>query len=117
MAASVKQRLATAAGLHRCGIIDPMPEIPFELRTEYITLDALLKATALAPSGGIAKQMVGAGQVQVDGRVELRRGAKLRAGQVVALGPQRVRLLPPPAKAAGGDAEGLADPADPGVQR
>jgi ribosome-associated protein len=65
----------------------------FALRGEYITLDALLKATGLAPSGGGAKQIIAAGQVQVDGQVELRRGAKLRAGQLVALGGTRVRLV------------------------
>jgi hypothetical protein len=44
-----------------------MREIDFELRGEFITLDALLKATGLAESGGRAKAMVAAGQVQVDG--------------------------------------------------
>jgi ribosome-associated protein len=69
-----------------------MREIPFELRGEYITVDALLKATGLAPSGGGAKQLVAAGKVQVDGQMELRRGAKLRAGQVLSVAGQRVRL-------------------------
>jgi ribosome-associated protein len=69
-----------------------MELIDFELRGEFITLDALLKATGLAGSGGAAKLMVGAGRVQVDGREELRRGAKLRAGQVVAVAGARVRL-------------------------
>ena len=32
-----------------------MTDIEFELRGEYIPLDALLKATALASSGGAAK--------------------------------------------------------------
>lgn len=65
---------------------------PFELRGEYITLDALLKATGLAPSGGAAKSMIADGAVQVDGAVETRRGRKLRAGTVVAVGGQRVAL-------------------------
>jgi ribosome-associated protein len=74
-----------------------MRQIDFTLRGAHITLDALLKATGLAPSGGAAKQMVAAAQVRVDGRAELRRGAKLRAGQVVALGDARIRLLADPA--------------------
>ena len=65
---------------------------PFDLRGEYITLDALLKATGLAPSGGAAKIMIADGAVQVDGAVETRRGRKLRAGMVVAVGDQRVAL-------------------------
>ena len=79
-----------------------MELIDFELRGEFITLDALLKATGLAGSGGAAKLMVGAGRVQVDGREELRRGAKLRAGQVVAVAGARVRLRAALAAADGG---------------
>jgi ribosome-associated protein len=69
-----------------------MNRIDFELRGEYITLDALLKATGLASSGGIAKMMVADGQVQVDGRDELRKTAKIRAGQVVSLAGARITL-------------------------
>ena len=65
----------------------------FRLRGEHIALDALLKATGLAESGGAAKQLILGGQVRVDGREELRRGAKLRAGQVVELGGTRVRVV------------------------
>jgi ribosome-associated protein len=74
-----------------------MQNLELVLRGEHITLDALLKATGLAHSGGGAKAMVTAGQVQVDGQVELRRGCKLRAGQVVAVPGTRVRLLAPAA--------------------
>lgn len=70
-----------------------MQKLDFTLRGEFITLDALLKATGLADSGGAAKALIQSGQVQVDGREELRRGAKLRAGQVVAVSGTRVRLL------------------------
>jgi ribosome-associated protein len=69
-----------------------MRQIDFELRGEYITLDALLKVTGLAPSGGAAKAMIAAGKVQVNGQPELRKTNKLRAGQVVAVGQARVRL-------------------------
>lgn len=64
----------------------------FELRTEHITLDALLKATGLASSGGAAKQMIQDGQVQVSGQAETRRGRKLRAGDVVSVGSAHVAL-------------------------
>jgi ribosome-associated protein len=72
-----------------------MNAIEFELRGEYITLDALLKATGLAPSGGIAKMMVADGLVQVDGREELRKTCKIRAGQVVALAGARITVIAP----------------------
>ena len=67
--------------------------IEFLLRGQYITLDALLKATGLAESGGRAKAMVAAGQVQVDGQPELRKTRKLRAGQLVVLAGTRIRIL------------------------
>ena len=67
--------------------------LDFQLRGDHITLDALLKATGLAASGGDAKALITAGQVQVDGQAELRRGRKLRPGQVVMLGTQRVQVL------------------------
>jgi ribosome-associated protein len=67
--------------------------IDFPLRGEYIPLDALLKATALAPSGGAAKTMVAEGRVQVDGQTELRKTCKLRVGQVVRVGDARIHLL------------------------
>jgi len=70
-----------------------MRETEFTLHSEHITLDALLKAAGLAPSGGAAKTLIQAGKVQVDGQAELRRGKKLRAGQVVALDGVRVRLI------------------------
>ncbi len=69
-----------------------MKSIEFALRGEHITLDALLKASGLAESGGRAKAMVAAGLVQVDGQQELRKTRKLRAGQVVALAGTRVRV-------------------------
>ncbi len=74
-----------------------MNQIDFALRGEFITLDALLKATGLAGSGGAAKAMVAEGRVQVDGREELRKTCKIRAGQVVAVAGARVRVAAGPA--------------------
>ncbi len=73
--------------------------IDFEVRGDHIALDSLLKATGLAPSGGVAKAMVAGGGVQVDGREELRKTCKLRAGQTVQFADSRIRLV-----AAGGAA-------------
>jgi ribosome-associated protein len=70
-------------------------QIDFPLRGEFITLDHLLKATGLADSGGGAKAMVAEGRVQVDGRDELRKTCKIRAGQVVSVAGARVRVLAP----------------------
>lgn len=72
-----------------------LKQITFELRGEFIALDSLLKATGLAESGGRAKTMVAEGQVQVDGRDELRKTCKIRAGQVVRLQGARIRVINP----------------------
>lgn len=74
-----------------------MQEIPFELRGEFIPLDALLKATGVAGSGGSAKAMVADGQVQVDGQTELRKTCKIRPGQVVSLAGVRITVAAAPA--------------------
>ena len=74
-----------------------MKALELELRGDYITLDALLKTTGLAASGGGAKAMIAEGRVQVDGREELRKTCKIRAGQTVALAGARIRVAAAPA--------------------
>ncbi len=74
-----------------------MIPLDFVLRGEFIPLDALLKATGFASSGGVAKAMVASGDVQVDGQVELRKTCKIRAGQLVTWGAASVRVLACPA--------------------
>lgn len=87
-----------------------MQTTTFDLRGEHITLDALLKATGLAPSGGIAKMMIAEGLVKVNGQVELRKTCKIRPGQTVQFGQTRIAVsaasAPPalPTAAGGGDA-------------
>jgi len=76
-----------------------MEKIDFELRGEFIPLDSLLKATGLAESGGRARMMVAEGMVQVDGKPEARKTAKIRAGQVVSLHGAQVRVLADPTQA------------------
>ena len=71
--------------------------IEFALRGEHITLDALLKATGLASSGGVAKMAITAGGVCVNGEPETRRGRKLRAGDNVAVGDTVIRVGAAPA--------------------
>ncbi len=78
-----------------------MQIIPFEIRGDTITLDRLLKATGVAHSGGAAKALVSDGRVQVDGREELRKTAKLHVGQVVSLTGVRIKLLAAPEVAPG----------------
>lgn len=58
----------------------------FQLRDEFIELHHLLKFEGVCSSGGEAKALVAAGQVLVDGVVELRKACKIRAGQQVRTG-------------------------------
>jgi ribosome-associated protein len=67
--------------------------VEFELMGEFIPLDALLKTTGLANSGGEAKSMVAAGLVQVDGQLESRKRCKIRAGQVVSVEGASIRIV------------------------
>lgn len=76
----------------------PMTIHEFRLRDETIQLDQLLKVMGLTSSGGAAHAAVEAGQVQVDGQVELRKRAKLRAGQRVQFAGQEIVLKEPAAK-------------------
>lgn len=66
--------------------------IDFELDRDFVELNQLLKLAGLCDSGGAGKQLVASGAVRVDGAVELRRTAKIRAGQVVALGEVEIRV-------------------------
>ena len=58
----------------------------FEITTEYIKLDSLLKGVNIVGSGGEAKLVIADGEVRVNGVVELRRGRKLYPGDRVRLG-------------------------------
>jgi ribosome-associated protein len=69
-----------------------MANLDFTLTGEYVELHNLLKLMGLADSGGAAKMLVAAGAVEVDGRVELRKTCKIRAGQVVMLGATRIAV-------------------------
>ncbi|MCE7980634.1 MAG: RNA-binding S4 domain-containing protein [Caldilinea sp. CFX5] len=52
---------------------------------ETIKLDQFLKLAQVVESGGQAKQLIQSGMVWVNGMIEMRRGRKLRAGDVVVV--------------------------------
>ena len=74
-----------------------MRGIEFRLQPgrDFIELNQLLKLCGLAGSGGEGKHLVASGAVSVDGAVELRKTCKIRAGQRVRAGDQRILVLPP----------------------
>lgn len=69
-----------------------MAQHHFELRGDFVELHALLKLLAIAPSGGAAKAMIAAGEVSVDSHIETRKACKIRAGQVVRVGDDEIRV-------------------------
>jgi ribosome-associated protein len=70
-----------------------MNHIEFELKGEFIELCNLLKLAGIANSGGQGKMMVGDGIVEVDGVIESRKTAKIRAGQQVECLGQKISVV------------------------
>ncbi|HSR02058.1 MAG TPA: RNA-binding S4 domain-containing protein [Methylophilaceae bacterium] len=67
--------------------------VEFQLKGEYIALCDLLKIEGIAESGGQGKAMVAEGIVTVDGEIELRKTAKIRAGQIVECMGQQIKVI------------------------
>ena len=65
----------------------------FKLKTEFIELDNVLKVLELAASGAEAKQQISAGLVKVNGDVESRIRRKLRSGDCVEFGAQKIDIV------------------------
>jgi ribosome-associated protein len=70
-----------------------MQQLEFQLRGEFVELNQLLKLVGVCDSGGAGKALVAEGVVSVDGKVELRKTAKIRAGQIVTLGDVQINVL------------------------
>ncbi|MFX4286242.1 RNA-binding S4 domain-containing protein [Janibacter sp. G349] len=63
------------------------------IRDESIRLGQLLKLAGLVEDGVVAREVIAAGEVSVDGQVETRRGAQIRAGSVVGFAGQQVEVV------------------------
>ena len=70
-----------------------MEALQFQLRDEYIELYKLLKVTGVCESGGGAGALITSGSVKVDDQVELRKGRKIRGGQVVKTSRAKITVL------------------------
>ena len=68
----------------------PIQDVP--IAEHPIRLGQFLKLAGLAEHGVHARELIEAEQVQVNGRVETRRGAQLQPGDVVAVGGRRARV-------------------------
>ena len=63
-----------------------------KLRDEYIKLGQALKACNLVESGVDAKFVIQDGLVKVNGQVEVQRGKKLVAGDVVEFDGETIKI-------------------------
>jgi ribosome-associated protein len=70
-----------------------MQKLTFELNSEFVEVNQLLKLSGLVDSGGAGKNLVASGVVSVDGKKELRKTAKIRAGQTVSVGDVRISVI------------------------
>lgn len=71
-----------------------MFSMDFQLKSEFIELDNLLKTLDLAVNGAAAKQSIQSGEVKVNGQVESRIRRKLRSGDFVEFREQQIRIKP-----------------------
>ena len=62
------------------------------ITTEYIKLDQLLKFSGVAENGADAKFMILEGEVSVNDETELKRGKKIKKGDIVKAGEQIINV-------------------------
>ncbi len=70
-----------------------MQDHQFQLKSEFVELNQLLKLVGLCDSGGAGKAIVAAGGVTIDGAPESRKTCKVRGGQVVRVADVRINVL------------------------
>ncbi|EMJ5409015.1 S4 domain-containing protein YaaA [Clostridioides difficile] len=68
-----------------------MTEITIE--SEYIKLDQFLKLAEIASTGGHAKFLIQEGLVTVNDKIELRRGKKIKSGDIVEIEGTKIKVL------------------------
>lgn len=66
--------------------------IRIKLKDEFIKLGQALKAADLVESGVDAKNVIKDGLVRVNGEVDIRRGRKLYAGDIVDFNGEQIKI-------------------------
>ena len=69
-----------------------MTEQSVLIKTPYIRLDALLKFSGIAQTGGEAKVMIQEGEVSLNGEICNMRGKKCRPGDTVEMPGVRISI-------------------------
>lgn len=63
-----------------------------KLREDYIKLGQALKAAGLVESGVDAKFVIQDGLVKVNGNIEIQRGKKLVAGDIIEFDGEKIKI-------------------------
>lgn len=66
---------------------------PVHIRDASIRLGQLLKLAGLVEDGAMAREVIAAGEVGVDGQPETRRGAQVPAGSIVDYAGQQIEVV------------------------
>ena len=85
----MRQTFKGMGGITQWGIL----LMDFKLQTEFIELDNVLKALHLVVNGSEAKRQIQVGAVKVNGAVESRIRRKLRAGDSVEFGGEKINIV------------------------
>ncbi len=64
-----------------------------KIETEFIKLDQLLKWADIVSSGAEAKELILEGRVKVNGETEIRRGKKIKEGDIVEFEKRFVKIV------------------------
>ena len=64
-----------------------------KVNTEIIKLDAFLKWAGIVVNGGEAKIYIQNGEVKLNGNVEIQRGKKLKAGDIVEFQDETYKII------------------------
>ncbi|GAA3642225.1 S4 domain-containing protein YaaA [Asaccharospora irregularis] len=67
--------------------------IEVKIDSEYIKLDQFLKLADVASTGGHAKFLILEGLVKLNGEIEIRRGKKIRPGDIIEVEGSKIKVV------------------------
>lgn len=67
--------------------------IEVRIDSEYIKLDQFLKLADVASTGGHAKFLILEGLVKLNGEIEIRRGKKIRPGDIIEVEGAKIKVV------------------------
>lgn len=67
--------------------------IEVKIDSEYIKLDQFLKLADVASTGGHAKFLILEGLVKLNGEIEIRRGKKIRPGDIIEVEGAKIKVV------------------------